>query len=254
MRIIRLYCDPNESCIAPGYQGCLGDRNTNYLKNVLRAKQGQALCLFDGLGNEYAAYVSKVDRRSVSVLVESSIAAEVQSESPLDIGLAIGLSKGDRMDYVMQKATELGVKRLQPLYTTNVDLKLDNNRMQKKLQHWRAVVVSACEQSGRSWLPVVEEPITLDAFLNLRDTGEKILFHPTGQPVSELKEKKSLRAERDGNKIDILIGPEGGFSDAECANAQAGGARIYSLGPRILRTETAPVVVLSLMQFLWGDF
>lgn len=248
MRLIRLYCDPKAMALDAGFEGELDSRNAHYLKNVLRVRAGQKLELFDGLGKEYSANVSVVERRKVEIQVGDLISRDVSSESPLDICLAIGISKGERMDWVMQKSTELGVNRICPLKTQRCEVKLDEQRLNKKLEHWKSVVISASEQSYRSKIPDIAISHTFTDFVNSTSSDLSLVFDPMGKPLdkiaTDLAKPKS---------ITVAIGPEGGFTDAELNVACDSGYELCVFGPRILRTETAPVACLAVLQHLWGD-
>lgn len=248
MRLIRLYCDPNAMTLHAGFEGELDSRNTHYLKNVLRARAGQALELFDGLGKEYSANISLVERRKIQIQIGDLISKKVSTESPLAICLAIGISKGERMDWVMQKATELGVSRIIPLKTQRCEVKLDEQRFNKKLEHWKSVVISASEQSNRSTIPGIAAAQTFSDFVKSKSSDLCLVFDPKGKSLatiaSGLAKPKS---------VTVAIGPEGGFTDAELNVASESGYELCVFGPRILRTETAPVACLAVLQHLWGD-
>lgn len=215
-----------------------------HIARTLRMRVGERLCLFDGGGQEAAATITAIARDSVSVDCEAALA--VDRESPLSVELAIAVSRGERMDTVVQKATELGVARLRPLLSERVGVRLDPARWQKKHRHWQRVAISACEQCGRNRLPQIDPPTALAALLAEPLRCElALLLHPGGGAGQTLPERcRSLR---------LLVGPEGGFSDDEVTAALAAGYRPLQLGPRILRTETAPLAALSLAQARWGD-
>ncbi len=248
MRRVRLYCDPTGLELKSGYVGELDARNTHYLKNVLRTRVGQPLALFDGNGNELQAQVSVVERRKVVVSIGETINRPYETESPLKISLGIGISKGERMDWVVQKATELGVYSIHPLFTERCDVKLDEQRLGKKIAHWQSVVVSACEQCDRSRLPSLAVPEDFSQFIAREADGVNLIFDPTGSPLRDLT--NSLTPP---NKVTLLVGPEGGFVPGEIEKAEQSGYNSCTFGPRILRTETAPVAGISVLQHLWGD-
>ncbi len=166
-------------------------------------------------------------------------------ESPLAVHLGQAISKGDRMDYAIQKAVELGVAAITPLYTEHGDVRLKGEREAKKHAHWQAVAVSACEQCGRAVVPVVHEPQPMTEWLARRDEALRLVLHPGTPGVLERCDAPASAA--------LLIGPEGGLAEAEVEVAMAAGFQPLTLGPRILRTETAPVVALSLLQHRFGD-
>ncbi|WP_022978540.1 16S rRNA (uracil(1498)-N(3))-methyltransferase [Nevskia ramosa] len=221
----------------------LPDEAARHVAQVLRMKIGEPLTLFNGNGGEYAATITATGRRDVSVNVESF--DPVDRESRLDITLAQCVSKGERMDYTVQKAVELGVTRILPLLSERSVVKLDAERWDKKLEHWRGIAVSACEQSGRTSLPAVLPVQKLDGWLASSDRALRLVLAPT--------ESVSLRSLAAASNIALLIGPEGGLSDNEIAAARRAGCVGIGLGPRVLRTETAGVAALAALQLLWGD-
>lgn len=210
---------------------------------VLRMKPGEALALFDGRGLEYLAQLEQVDKRQAVVSLQQQL--QTDNESPLDILLMQGISRGERMDYAIQKAVELGVKRLLPVITERCNVQLAGDRAEKRLNHWRGVMVSACEQSGRCFLPELLPVTTLDeALLNCVDDCKLVLAPEAEHGFSSVKK---------ATQIALLIGPEGGLSDAEIQRAGAAGFIGVNLGPRILRTETASAAALAIVQSHWGD-
>ncbi|MDX1467394.1 MAG: 16S rRNA (uracil(1498)-N(3))-methyltransferase, partial [Halomonas sp.] len=168
-----------------------------------------------------------------------------RGESPLAVHLGQAISKGDRMDYAIQKAVELGVATITPLYTEHGDVRLKGERAAKKLAHWQAVAASACEQCGRATLPPVHAPMGLGEWLAARDEALRLVLHPGTAGALEQAEAPA--------SVAVLIGPEGGLAEAEVEAARTSGFAPLSLGPRVLRTETAPVVALSLLQARFGD-
>jgi 16S rRNA (uracil1498-N3)-methyltransferase len=217
----------------------------NHIARVLRLRQGEPLTLFDGGGGEYAARIEEFRKGAVIVSVDEQL--PVARESPLPITLAQGVSRGERMDWVVQKATELGVTRIIPVLTERSVVRLDAKQAERKRLHWQAIAVAACEQSGRDRIPGVDVPLTLAEFAGKADSrATRVLLSPTGsQRVADLP-----RAE---GGIVVLIGPEGGLSEAEQRAALAAGFVAVRLGPRVLRTETAAVAALTLLQHRFGD-
>ena len=214
-----------------------------HVARVLRLGEGAALRLFDGRGREARAVLVEAGRKRVVARVE---AVETGGgESPLTVHLGQAISKGDRMDYAIQKAVELGVAAITPLYTEHGDVRLKGEREAKKLTHWQAVAASACQQCGRATLPPVHLPVSLADWLAGRDEALRLVLHPGTTGALEPETAPASAA--------LLIGPEGGLSAAEVEAALATGFFPLSLGPRILRTETAPVVALSLLQHRFGD-
>jgi len=222
-----------------------GDR-ARYLGRVLRSRVGDMLSVFDGEGDEHEATIRRIGKDVVTV--EIGVRTPSQTESPLTLHLAQGISRGERMDFVIQKATELGVKRITPVLTEFGMVRLDPRRADKRLAHWQQVAVSACEQCGRTRLPLIDPPTGLKAWLGNRpvDVDVDLILKPGAQEAL-------AGIPRPGVKVCVLIGPEGGFSDKEYEDAQVAGFRAVSMGPRILRTETAAVAAVSLLQSRWGD-
>lgn len=232
------------STLTAGAEVDLPDEAARHVAQVLRMRAGEALTLFDGRGGEYAAVIVDAGRRDVRVRIDQH--HPVDRESRLDVTLAQCVSKGDRMDYTIQKAVELGVSRIVPLLSERSVVKLDAERWDKKLEHWRGVAVSACEQSGRTRVPEVAAVQKLDAWLAAPAEGRlRLVLAPT--------ESVSLRTLDAAATIALLIGPEGGLSDGEIAAARRAGCIGIGLGPRVLRTETAGVATLAALQVLWGD-
>lgn len=242
MRLPRLYTDQP---LTTGKSGTLSGGSAHYLRNVLRIEPGREVILFNGTGGEYRCTISLAGKKAVEFTVDDFIDAD--RESPLHTELAIGLSRGDRMDFVLQKATELGVTVISPLFTERSEVKLKGGRLDKKMAHWQQVIVSACEQCQRTRLPVLHPPQPLSDFLARTDDAAKLILHPGETGFS-------LAGENKPERVNLLVGPEGGFSDDEVSLASGRGFRPWSLGPRILRTETAPLTALAVLQSRWGDF
>lgn len=232
-----------DATLHPGDALTLPDSAARHVAAVLRLREGARLTLFDGRGLEAAAELVEVGRKRVVARVDT--VAPGAGESPLAVHLGQAISKGDRMDYAIQKAVELGVAAITPLYTDHGDVRLKGEREAKKLAHWRGVAASACEQCGRATVPPVHPPVTLAAWLAVRDETLRLVLHPA-----------TPTAWQAGDGIDtatLLIGPEGGLAEAEVAAATDAGFAPLTLGPRVLRTETAPVVALTLLQHYFGD-
>ncbi|MFC7369121.1 16S rRNA (uracil(1498)-N(3))-methyltransferase [Vreelandella zhaodongensis] len=214
-----------------------------HVTRVLRMGVGAPLVLFDGHGQEAGVCLAEVGRKHTTVAIEAIW--QGSGESPLAVHLGQAISKGDRMDYAIQKAVELGVAAITPLYTERGDVRLKGDREEKKLAHWQAVAASACEQSGRAVVPPVYPPKTLDNWLAERHEPLRLMLHlATGNAFDRQDNPASVA---------LLIGPEGGLSDVDINAAVAGGFTPLTLGPRVLRTETAPVVALTLLQHHFGD-
>ena len=201
--------------------------------------------MFNGQGGEYSAVLTAAGKRSSLIRIGERI--ERDSESPLRIHLGIGLSRGERMDLVVQKATELGVGEISPILSERCEVKLDERRSLKRLQHWRKVAIGACEQSGRNLVPIIHAPSSLEDFLNNADAALKLVMHPEDAAATELPKS-------DVNSVAIVVGPEGGLTEQEVDQCTNEGFARLCLGPRVLRTETAPLAVVSILQYRWGDF
>ena len=241
MRTVRLYVNcPLEASSALE----LPPEASHYVGKVLRAKVGQHLCLFNGDGQEYPGTVTEVNKKSVVVSLQA--ANNGQTPSPLHTHLGQVMSRGDRMDYAIQKATEMGVNAITPLSSERCEVKLDPKRLEKRLHHWQQIAISACEQSGRSDLPTIHAPVLLSQWCDTVQAQQKLVLHPHNSVrLTELATPTSCA---------LLIGPEGGLTEAEVGAAQAQNFQAMLMGPRILRTETAPIASLALLQHLWGDY
>ncbi|MEE4380191.1 MAG: 16S rRNA (uracil(1498)-N(3))-methyltransferase [Candidatus Competibacteraceae bacterium] len=224
----------------------LTDAAHHYIVRVLRLKPGMPCVLFNGQGGEFQAVIETVERRQATACVGNFISKE--AESPLDVLLAQGISKGAAMDYALQKAVELGVNAIQPLLVERSVVNVSDARLTRRMEHWHGVIASACEQCGRNRLPQLLAVLSLDAWLNSQvNPGLRLLLDPVAQ-LSGLRHIPSP-----SSKITLLIGPEGGLSPTETAAARATGFTSIRLGPRVLRTETAGVAALTALQVLWGD-
>ncbi|OHV08947.1 16S rRNA (uracil(1498)-N(3))-methyltransferase [Kushneria phosphatilytica] len=235
----RLYVD---AALTPASELILPERVAHHLTRVLRRGVGDEIRLFDGLGTEVSAHIARSERKQVAVHIDALLTPVAESSLTVHLGQAI--SKGDRMDYAIQKAVELGVAAITPLYTEHGDVALKGERAAKKLAHWQGVAISACEQCGRATVPVIAPAMKLAEWLAMRDEPVRWMLHP-----GEARLESTTTIARAA----LLIGPEGGLSEADMAGARTHGFAPLSLGPRILRTETAPVVALSLLQYLHGD-
>lgn len=241
MRIARLYV---ETALREGETLLLDEESAHYLRTVLRLKRGFDLTLFNGDGYEYAGRVAEAGRDGVRV--DIGAACRRDCESPLVTHLGLGISRGERMDWALQKAVELGVSRITPLFTEHCVVRLDETRKDHRLLHWRKIVRSACEQCGRNRLPPVDEPMALQDWLG-RAEGMKLFLDPEGAAgLHDLPPPQG--------PVSLLSGPEGGFAGREREEARAAGFVPLRLGPRILRTETAVLAALAALQALWGDW
>ena len=241
MRISRLFLPEP---LAEGAELRLDEKSRRYLGTVLRLKPGFELTVFNGEGGEYAATVHEMGREGVVLAIGAHRCRE--AESPLRVHLGLGISRGERMDFAVQKAVELGIARLTPLFTEHCMVRLDETRKDSRRRHWRQVARSACEQCGRNRVPEIGDPTELEAWVEDR-SGTGIFLDP-----GATRGFKDL-ARPDG-EVRLLSGPEGGFSGRERVWAEGAGFIPVRLGPRILRTETAVVAALAAMQALWGDF
>ena len=241
MRIPRIFTD---SPLAVGSQCQLDDNAANHVGRVLRMQAGQALLLFNGDGHDYHATITEAGKKHVQVAVTE--AAENETESPLRVVLAQTLSKGDRMDYAVQKAVEMGVSEIVPLTTERCDVKLKGDREDKRLRHWQQVAISAAEQCGRARIPEIQPVMTVQQWLEHARACDLrlVLHHRTERSLNTLEKPSSIA---------LMIGPEGGLTAEEIALAEDNGFLPVALGPRVLRTETAPVAAIALCQWLWGD-
>jgi 16S rRNA (uracil1498-N3)-methyltransferase len=217
----------------------------NHVMRVLRLREGDAVTLFDGRGGEYSARITGFRKDSVSADVVEH--REIERESALGLTLAQGISRGERMDWVMQKATELGVTRIVPVITERTMVKLDERQSERKLQHWRGIVIAACEQSGRNRVPELAGPTPLYQVIRSFDAAAttRVLLSPTGT----LSARDLPRSQH----IAMLIGPEGGLSENEQEAAINEGFQQVRMGPRILRTESAAIAALTVLQHNFGD-
>jgi len=238
MRLSRFFIDAPLSL----GQHSLPDASAHYISRVLRLSAGSAVQLFDVSGSEFRGELLEVGKKSVAVELHERLTG--MPESPLQIHLGQGLSRGERMDWAIQKATELGVTQITPIVSERCEVRLNDERADKRLAHWRQIAISACEQCGRSVLPVIPPPMSLRDWLPV-EADLKLVLHPVAAPLTSHARPQTLA---------FLIGPEGGLSESEVEQAANQGFQPARLGPRVLRTETAPVVALSVAQQLWGDF
>ena len=240
MRLTRTWLD---TPLTVGQHVALGEAATAHLVRVLRMGLGEAIVLFNGDGHDYDARITAIGKRSAEAELMSRRA--VTNESPLRIVLAQALARGEKMDWVLQKATELGVAGLVPLITERSEVKLDAERGDKRMQHWRGVIASACEQSGRARLPTLQAPTALADWLAQSGT-ERVLYL---DPQAETR----LRDLAPDKGFALVVGPEGGLGERDLHALRAAGAHGVRLGPRVLRTETAGIAAIAILQGLFGD-
>lgn len=238
----RLYVD---TPLSPDLEISLPEDAAHHLVRVLRAGVGDRITLFNGQGGEYDAELVETSKRDARMRVLTF--SPNDKTSPLHTHLGQVMSRGERMDYAIQKATELGVSEITPLTSERCELKLrGEERADKKLEHWRRIAIAACEQSGRNRLPVIYAPIAVEEWQTRVQADLKLVLAPA---VSG-----SLPDDTRPGRVALLIGPEGGLSEREIAAAIHDGFRSWQIGPRVMRTETAPVAALAMLQMLFGDF
>lgn len=204
---------------------------------------GGAVTLFNGEGGEYPSTIETLGRKTVAVRVGER--QDNDCESPLLIHLGIAMSRGERMDWVIQKATELGVTHISLLSTERVEIKFNDERAERKLRHWQEVAISACEQCGRNTVPLLSPPRSMTDWLANTEASRKFVLHH--RAINEQEEQQVP------SSIALLIGPEGGLTTAEIEQAERDGYSALRLGPRVLRTETAPLAAIAILQSKWGD-
>jgi 16S rRNA (uracil1498-N3)-methyltransferase len=244
MRLTRVHVD---GPLVKGEQQLLEGAAANHITRVLRLRSGDALTLFNGDGGEYSARV--VEFRKDSVLVAVGELKQIDRESPLSVTLAQGVSRGERMDWIIQKVTELGASRIVPVFTERSVVRLDAKQAERKVQHWRGIVIAACEQSGRNRVPDLGSPIDVFEFLgSVTPDSVRLLLSPSAD--SRIEDLQDVTPEAG---ITLLIGPEGGLTEVEQESAVRAGFRPVRLGPRVLRTETAAIAALTLIQHRFGD-
>jgi 16S rRNA (uracil1498-N3)-methyltransferase len=229
--------------LGPGAQFSLSPDAAQHVGKALRLKTGDTIVLFDGRGGEYDAVLTRMDRDRVDVKVGAF--REVDREPPLRIGLVQGLPEADKMDWIIQKAVELGVAWVQPIVCDRSVVRLSAERAARREAHWRRVAISACEQSGRDIVPEVRPTLAYQNWIAAPSDQPRLMLHPDSPPLTA----RGAPAQA----FELVVGPEGGFSDRELDLASTRLERV-SLGPRVLRTETAPLAALAAIQALWGDF
>lgn len=227
----------------------LSENAARHACRVLRLRAGDDLTLFDGAGGEYTARIAAVARERVSVEVLQW--RDVECEAPIQLTLVQALQAGEKMDMTMQKAVELGVARIVPVASRRSVVRLDGERAQRRLEHWRGVVASACEQCGRNRVPEVAALGGLDRWLGQPAASGVLRLMLVPGAAQTLND---LAIPAPGSEVELLIGAEGGLAPEEVALAAAAGYQGVRLGPRILRTETAGLAALAAIQCLWGDF
>lgn len=240
MRIPRIH---TPQAIAAGQPLTLEEQASAHLARVLRMRLNDNVRIFNGFGGEYLASIVEIGKKHVTLLPGEF--SDANAQSPLQTHIAIGVSKGDKMDLIVQKCTELGVNCIYPIITARCDVKMDAERWQKKVERWQEITIGACEQSGRNLVPLVHAVQGFGEWLEETADLSRCIFHPEGEMnFSGLPVQTNLA---------MAFGPEGGFDDNEISMAHKAGCHIARLGPRILRAETAPIAALGIAQAQWGD-
>ena len=241
MRTHRVY---TPQALEPGCRVHLGGRQAHYLGRVLRLAVGQVVVLFNGDGRDYASELVRAGREELEFEVTARLPA--LAESPLRIAVVQAVSRGERMDQTLQKCTELGAAAFQPVWSDRVEVRLKGEKLARRLEHWRGVVTSACEQSGRARVPEVCAAKGLADWVRGPGGHVRLVLVPQADV--------SLASIAPANDIELAAGPEGGFSESEVSMLEQNGVRPVSLGPRVLRTETAAAAAIAALQTLFGDF
>jgi len=242
VRISRLYTG---QALEAGGTLVLDSKASHYLARVLKLRAGYLLVLFNGDGSDYAAEIVSIHKGGAELQINTRLPAV--AESTLKATLVQAVSRGERMDYSLQKATELGVAAIQPLITIRVEVRLKEKRLQKRMAHWQGVIISACEQSGRAIIPRLLPLLSLAEWASQETNAVRLVL----DPVSD----QSLCGQSLQNEsVELLVGPEGGLSDTEMNSLRLAAVKPVSLGPRILRTETAGPAALAVLQAMAGDF
>ena len=241
MRIQRVYTDQP---LAAGAEITLEEDSSHHLHHVLRLQAGDSIHLFNN-GLEYAAVLGRIGKEGTTATLGKLVREE--PEPKLAIQLLIGISRGERMDFALQKATELGVTRVTPVFTKRCVVKLNEKKQASRMEHWQKIILNACEQSGRCRLPLLDTPLEIGAAVMQHQSGTCLLLdHRSNKSLQDLKRPKQ--------SVTILVGPEGGLNGDERKLAKANDYTGVRLGPRVMRTETAPLAAIAAIQTLWGDF
>ncbi len=224
----------------------------HYLCRVLRCRVNENIIAFNGNGYDYHGVISSIDKRQARFIVQSKRLNS--NESPLETTLIQGLSKGERMDIALQKAVELGVNTIYPVETAFNAVKMDEKRREKKWLHWQSIVISACQQSGRSTVPMLHPIQPLEDVIPIVSNDLNIMLHPYTEQTGQQKKLLTRPNRHSPSSVTLLVGPEGGLSPSEVNLAYQNNFLSLRLGKRILRTETATISALSIVQLLWGDW
>jgi 16S rRNA (uracil1498-N3)-methyltransferase len=238
MKTIRLY---QNTPFTEGKTAELNSDNSHHLNKVLRFPVGKNIIVFNGDGFDYKALVQDA-KKTTSLKIISK--ARNNSESTLDLTLAQGIAKGEKMDFLIQKAVELGVTRIIPMKLERCVVRLRDEKVQKKIDHWQKIANHACEQSGRSVIVSVSDPVSLEGLLEEKGHNGFVLHHRAEIGLSQVQETSNAT---------ILIGPEGGLTEKEVSDSEFAGYQSVHIGKRVLRTETASLAAIANMQLLWGS-
>lgn len=241
MRVPRLFIDVP---LTTGEIINLPRDKAHHISHVLRMRLGDSIKLINDSGDEYQSKIIEISKKNSQIEIGKSI--RITNESPLTINLCLAVARGQHMDFSIQKAVELGVKNIIPVISEFSNVKIQDDRVSNKLSHWQNIIISATEQCGRSYLTQIQKPVSLTEWLSIETSKSRLILHP------ESHQSMSSFSLPD-DELTLMIGPEGGFSDAEVEHAQENGCKPISLGPRILRAETAVVCAVSNAQQLWGD-
>jgi len=241
---VRIHRVHTHHALEPGSEIVIDGKAAHYLGRVLRLKAGEVVVLFNGDGHDYVAEPQHIGKSAITLAVNSRLPAV--AESGISITVAQAISRGERMDQTLQKCTELGATGFQPLLCERVEVKLKADKLVKRMEHWQGVIISACEQSGRAVVPKVHHPVKLHEWVAASKEECLLVLVPGAEsPLAEISFP---------DKIQLGIGPEGGFSESELDYLVSNGVQSVSLGPRVLRTETAAPAAVTVIQALAGDF
>lgn len=240
---VRIHRVHTPQALEPGSELAVGGKTAHYLVRVLRVQAGQTIVLFNGDGRDYAAEVAGLDRHSIFLNILSRLPAVREPE--IEISVVQAVSRGERMDQTLQKCTELGAASFQPLFSERVEVRLKGSKLTRRLEHWQGVVISACEQCGRAVVPPVYEPVGVDGLLAGSARGLRLVLAPGAE--------KPLARVALQQVVQLVIGPEGGFSGPELDLMASNGMQLVGFGPRVLRTETAAPAAVAVIQALAGD-
>ncbi|MFC0179308.1 16S rRNA (uracil(1498)-N(3))-methyltransferase [Thorsellia kenyensis] len=243
MREVRIY---HSERLVKDQEFFLSLEASHHIAKVLRMKEGQPLTLFNGTSQEFSSTIIQIDKKQVKVLIEDCWSKEC--ESPIKIHLGQVISRGDKMEFTIQKAVELGVSEISPLYSERCGVKLDKQREEKKIQQWEKIIISACEQCGRTILPKLNPIRSLAQFCQNESAALRLTLHPRAEEGIN-----NLILPSENPTIDLLIGSEGGLTDEEIGLTVKHNFKEIILGPRVLRTETAALTAISALQLKLGD-